>query len=255
MHNESFTTSPNIKTAHAFTTRHGGVSSGVYATLNLGLSHGDDPGCLKENYAIISRALNIPNGSFVYSKQTHGTHIRLVTSADSCQPIYPSTYEADGMLTMDSGLALVVFTADCIPILLHDPTCGVIGAVHAGWRGTVAGIAGAAVKKMTQEFGCDPANIKAAIGPGVSKCCYETGADVASAMRAALGASAETCLEPFGEKYKTDLKEANRLQLLRAGLCDIHVSSECTSCSNHKYWSHRKTDGPRGSQAAIIMLE
>ena len=223
--------------------------------MNLGLSLGDDPECVKENYATISKALRIPNGSFVYSKQTHGTHIRIVTRADSCEPLYPSASEADGMLTMDSGLALTVFTADCIPILLHDPTRGVIGAIHAGWRGTVAGIICAAVQKMRHEFGCDPADIKAAIGPGISKCCYETGSDVTDALRAKLGATAEACIEPRGQKYMTDLKEANRLMLHNAGLCDIHVSNECTSCSSHKYWSHRKTNGARGSQAAIIMLE
>jgi hypothetical protein len=130
----------------------------------------------------------------------------------------------------------------------------VIGAIHAGWRGTTANITGAAVQKMADEFGCDPGDIKAAIGPGISKCCYQTDRDVADAVTRIIPEKAGTCIETNGKKYMIDLKELNRLLLMMAGLHDINISDECTSCNDDKYWSHRKTTGPRGSQAAIIVI-
>ena len=148
----------------------------------------------------------------------------------------------------------MVFTADCTPILLHDPVCGVIGAVHAGWRGTAANIAGNAVRVMSGRFGCNASDIRAAIGPCISKCCYETDSDVAGAICGMLPEAPGSCVFVRGEKYMADLKAANRLMLIKAGLSDIAVSRECTSCQNDKYWSHRRTNGKRGSQAAIISL-
>jgi YfiH family protein len=149
----------------------------------------------------------------------------------------------------------MVFSADCVPILLHDPIRNVVGAIHAGWRGTAENIAGDTVRKMVSEFGCAPGEISAAIGPCISKCCYETDRDVVSALIKALGEEeAAGCITTNNSKYMVDLKETNRLLLQRSGLCDIMVSEECTSCQNDKYWSHRRTNGQRGSQAAIIGL-
>ena len=163
------------------------------------------------------------------------------------------SFESDGMITREAGVALMVFTADCVPILLHEPVRGAIGAIHAGWRGTAKDIAGAAVRKMVEEFGCSPAQMKAAIGPAISKCCYETDSEVPDALRDILAIAAQDCIAIRGDKYAIDLKEANRLLLLRAGLTDIVVSDECTSCLGSKYWSHRRTKGIRGSQAAVIL--
>jgi len=250
-----YMTSPNIQARHAFTTRFGGVSGGDYASLNLGQSLGDDPGLVRENYAIIRRALKLRPGSFACSYQVHGAQIRIAAFADCGEPPPPPAQAADGLITREHGVALTVFTADCLPILLFDPVQRAIGAVHSGWRGTAADIVGEAVRKMSREFGCDPADIRAAIGPGISVCCYETGADVADALRLTLGESVENCITARGEKYMADLKEANRILLERAGLLDIEVSDECTSCRCDKYWSHRRTKGRRGSQAAIIALE
>jgi len=110
---------------------------------------------------------------------------------------------------------------------------------------------------MIETFGCSPTDIRAAIGPGISKCCYETGQDVADAIFRTLGEAAQSCVTAHGtlhgEKYLVDLKETNRLLLNKAGVIDIIVSDECTSCQNDKYWSHRRTNGRRGSQTAIIV--
>ena len=248
--------SPDITTAHAFTTRHGGVSSGIYSSLNLGMKLGDDPGCVEENYSRICRALGTMPGDIVCSSQIHSARIRVVSQKDRKRLFKPNPEQADGLVTCDSGVALTVFTADCVPILLHDPVAGAIGAVHAGWRGTAADIAGAAVQAMIGEFGCMPENIRAAIGPCISVCCYETGSDVADAMHKIISDPPVYKSKSFSSsgKFMADLKECNRRLLIRAGLRDISVSDECTCCENEKYWSHRFTGGKRGSQAAIIVL-
>jgi len=258
--NVKYMVSPNIRTKHAFSTRFGGVSSGIFASLNLAFRAGDDPENVKANYNILCRALGITPDDIVCSNQVHGTHIRIATRDDCVGLFSPAqwalakAHQADGLLTQAPGVALMVFTADCVPILLHDPVKNVIGAVHAGWRGTAADIAGTAARKMESEFGCSPADIKAAIGPCISKCCYETDSDVTDALRVALPEAADDCLTRHGDKYMVDLKEANHLFLTRAGLKDIMISDECTSCHSDKYWSHRKTHGQRGSQGAIIRV-
>jgi len=256
-----YMTSPNIDTPHAFTTRFGGVSSGVYESLNLAHRAGDDPIKVRENYTIICRALGISIDDIVCSNQVHETYIRVATSKDRGGLYSPgqlakkNPYHADGLITLTPGLALMIFTADCVPILLYDPMKRAIGAVHAGWRGTVSDIASTAVRKMESEFGCVPADVKAAIGPCISKCCYETDADVADAIRLALPDATDDCFTQHGDKYMVDLKKVNYLLLRNAGLIDIVISEECTSCSSDKYWSHRKTNGKRGSQAAVIAMK
>jgi len=247
-----YMTAPNINTVHAFTTRCGGVSSGIYESLNLAQRGGDDFDNVRENYTRLCCALDISTDDIICNSQVHGTFIRTVSNADRGRLFKPDSINADGLITNTPGAALMVFTADCVPILLYDPEKNTAGAVHAGWRGTFANIAGTAVQKMVSEFGCSPAGIKAAIGPCISRCCFETDKDVADALYDALPEDAGRCLERHGDKYKIDLKEANRIFLIKAGLNDISISDECTSCLDSKYWSHRKTRGQRGSQAAVI---
>jgi len=248
-------TSPNINTTHAFTTRAGGVSSGIYKSLNLAQKAGDDIANVKENYSRLCSALNISPDDLICSTQVHGTNIRKVTRHDCGLLLQTNPHKADGLITESPHAALMVFTADCVPILLYDPVKKAAGAVHAGWRGTVADIAGITIENMVNSFGCSPADIKAAIGPCISKCCFETDSDVSDAIKSALGQDASNCFTKKDNKYMIDLKEANRILLSRAGLTDIAVSDECTSCLPDKYWSHRKTKGERGTQAAIILTE
>jgi len=247
-----FMTAPNIMAPHAFTTRYGGVSRGVFESLNLGANLSDDPLCVKENYRRICDVIGIQVEDLVCTSQVHGCNVRTVSFADRGNLFKPGTSQADGLITSDGGVALLVFTADCVPVLLHDPVSGATGAVHAGWRGTAANIVGAAVTRMSEDFGCIPDDIRASIGPCISKCCYETDRDVPDALRNVLGDDADICIEPRGCKFMVDLKNANRILLVRAGLHDITVSDECTSCFHDKYWSHRFSLGMRGSQAAII---
>jgi len=255
-----YMTAPNIDATHGFTTRYGGVSCGIYESLNLAQRAGDDPENVKENYLRLCKTLGISTDDIVCSAQVHGTHIRCVTKEDcgalfqpEPQPLTPR-YEGDALITNTPGVALMVFTADCVPVLLFDPVKNATGAVHAGWRGTVAGIAEKAVKMMTNEYGCSPADIHAAIGPCISGCCFETDADVADAVTIVLNEKAGSCISKKGNKFLVDLKEVNRIILSNAGLTNITVSDECTSCLCDKYWSHRKTNGRRGTQAAVIGL-
>lgn len=250
-----YMTASNISAPHAFTTRFGGVSGGIYASLNLGQNVGDDPSDVRQNYKVLGNALGFDSDSLVFSRQVHKTDVRIVSKQDRRAIFEPIPYEADGLLTAEEDVPLIVFTADCVPILLYDPDVRVVGAVHAGWRGTVADIAGVAVGKMVGHFGCRPENIRAAVGPSISQCCFETGDDVAAAVRLLLGNKASQFIAQRGEKSMIDLKAINAFLLRNMGVTNIEISPECTSCLNNKYWSHRVTNGRRGSQASVIMMK
>ncbi len=256
-----FQTSPLLERAgavHGFTTRLGGVSEGIYASLNLGANRGDDPQRVRENYRRVCEALGVDREKLVFSSQVHGDVVRPVTLADAGKGLDREVdYDADGLVTDVPGLTLVVFGADCLTILLHDPERQVIAAVHAGWRGTALGIVARAVNTMVREYDCETKNILAAIGPGISKCCFEVGLEVPQAMRDALGEDALPYIKELeDEKYKVDLKGLNALWLSRSDVMatNIDISPDCTLCSPEKYWSHRYTKGKRGSQAALIAL-
>ena len=250
-------TAPNISVRHAFTTRHGGVSGGIFKSLNLAQNRGDDAERVRENYSIICKDLGISPKSLVFTRQIHENTVKTVTAKDAGELFADVPCECDGLITSDAAASLIIFIADCVPLLMHDPQKGVIAAVHAGWRGTVKNICGVAAEKMAAEFGCDPRNIRAAIGPSISACCYETDREVPTALFESLGDGAASCVTQRGEKYMVDLKRANLLFLKNAGLTDenIFVSEDCTMCESDMYWSHRATGGQRGSQAAIITLK
>lgn len=245
-----------ISVPHCFTTRYGGVSKGYLSSLNIGLHRGDDPENVEKNFQILANALGIQPEDFVLTKQIHSDIVRKVGRADRGKHIVEgASPECDALITNEPGVALVVFTADCTPILLHDPVTGAVGAVHAGWKGTALGIAAKTVEAMAAEFGCDPANIRAAIGPNISVCCFQTDADVPDAMMAALGEEAKPFIHLRGEKYYLNLKEINALWLRRAGVKEIEISDACTSCQSERFWSHRVTRGQRGSQGAVIVCK
>ena len=251
-----YLTSENIPVSHAFTTRFGGVSEGYLASLNLGIHRGDDPENVVKNYEILGEALGFDIERLVFTRQTHTNIVRVVDERNCGEGLYRDVEpECDALVTSTPGVVLAAFTADCTPILLHDPVTGAVGAVHAGWRGSVADIAGNAVRAMCESFGCDPANIRAAIGPNIASCCFETHADVPDAVRAALGPEGERYIIPTGEKFRVDLKGVNAALLGRAGVKHIEISPECTACRPDRFWSHRRVGSRRGSQAAIIVCE
>lgn len=244
--------------AHGFSTRVGGVSEGMWESLNLGPSRGDDPDHVRENYRRFFAAIGADGKRLAMTNQVHGGQVRCVTTADvHGDPCEKAGYEADGLMTDLPGVTLVVYSADCIPILFYDPARRVVAAVHAGWRGTAAGIATAAVERMRDVYGCDPADILAAIGPGIGPDCFETHEDVPNAMTAALSTAVLQHIKiKENGKFAVDLKGINAMRLEQAGLDRSHiaVSQLCTSCRSELFWSHRKLGTNRGSMAAAIQL-
>lgn len=253
-----FMTAPVIGAKHAFTTRCGGVSRGALDSLNLGENRGDEPERVRENYRRVGAAVGVDVKNIAFTRQVHGAEVRVVTSADRHELMTPVPYEADGVVTAEKGLTLVCFTADCVPVLLWDGAHGVASAVHCGWRSSVQDILGAAVGKM-EALGAEPETICAAIGPAISRCCFEVGGEVIEAAAACLGGGLDGLYQPEEGRegrFFLDLKGVNARRLGQLGLRkeNICVSGECTMCSHEKYWSHRYTGGVRGSQAAFIML-
>ena len=246
----------NISVPHCFTTRLGGVSTGYLSSLNLGLSRGDDPKNVEENFRILGEALGYDPKKLVLTRQVHSDIVRKVGKTDWGVYMVPgASPECDALITNDPGTALVVFTADCTPLLFHDPVTGAVGAAHAGWKGTAAAIGPKTVEAMVKEFGCAPQNIRAAIGPNIGPCHFETDSDVPDAMLAAFGEEVRPFIRPAGEKFFLDLKQINAFALRRAGVRHIEISEDCTMCSPDKFWSHRVTRGQRGAQGAIILCQ
>lgn len=249
-----YLTAEGISAAHCFTTRLGGVSTGVLSSLNIGTSRGDDPENVLRNYGILGQALGFDVHNLVLSRQVHSDIVHKVTEADRGAGLFAQPLDScDALITDVPGLALTVFTADCTPILLQDPVTGAVGAVHAGWRGTVASIAAKTVVAMTKEYGSRPEDIRAAIGPNIGFCHFETDGDVPEAIRNAFGGEMEEFIRRDGTKYRVDLKAVNARILRDAGVCHVDISTECTMCQSERFWSHRVTRGERGSQGAIIV--
>ena len=251
-----YLTADGITVPHCFTTRLGGVSEGHLASLNIGVHRGDTPENLKTNYAILGAALGFSEDSLVLTRQTHSDIVRPVTMEDAGKGLLKDVWpECDALITNAAGVALAVFTADCTPVLLHDPITGAVGAIHAGWRGTAAGIAAKTIAAMVSHYGCRPENIRAAIGPNIGQCCFETDRDVPDAMIHALGERATDSIQKSGNKYYVNLKSLNALWLQLAGVEHIEISSLCAACRQDLFWSHRRVGNLRGSQGAFILCK
>ena len=248
-----YLTAEGIAVPHCFTTKLGGVSTGALASMNIAIKLDETEENVTRNFEILGNALGFKISDLVLTRQTHSDIVRTVTRAD-CNGCFHRDYpECDGLITNDPGVALTIFTADCTPLLFHDPLTGAVGAAHAGWRGTAAQIGAKTVQAMCREFGCDPANIRCAIGPNVGFCHFETDADVPEAMLAAYGDEVKAFIRTAGSKYYLDLKAINALSLRRAGVIHIDISEDCTMCRPDRYWSHRITGNVRGSQGAVIV--
>lgn len=249
-----------IGAVHGFSTRFGGVSRGEFSTMNFGSNRGDDPEAVAENYTRWCEAVfGVGNDAACVTKQVHGNVVRTVTEEDRhiCMGRVP--YEADGLVTDRKGLPIFCFTADCVPVLLWDEKGRAAGAVHCGWKSSVADILGRAVDSM-KALGAEPGNVRAALGPAIGRCCFETDSDVPEAISAWLGGDTDGLWDimPNG-KHMVDLRAANARRLVQLGVSEenIDVSGECTFCSHDRYWSARYTGKhglQRGSLCAGIML-
>ncbi len=242
--------------AHGFFTRRGGISPAPYDSLNTGPRGGDTPAHVRKNLERIARALSIPAKRILCPAQVHGDRIHRVSGAEPSIFGTEPPLEGDGVITAERGLYLGILTADCVPVLFLDPERCVVGAVHAGWRGTAKGIAGKAVRRMRVEFGCEPSDIHVAIGPAVGPCCYEVGEDVARAFP-----EEDRKMRPFFRPegpglWKMNLAGLNRHQVTRAGVreANVWISSLCTCCRKDLFFSVRADGEPTGRQIALIGL-
>jgi len=207
----------------AVTARGGGVSSGPYATLNLSLTVGDDPVRVLENRRRVAAALGAGPADFVFARQVHGAGVRIVGEADRGSGAFgldDAIADTDALVTTSPGVVLAILTADCVPIVLHDPVAGVLACVHAGWRGTVARVCAAAVAAMTS-LGSRPPDVIAGLGPAASPARYQVGPDVHRAVTQAFGPAAPSFIRPDPAapgRWLLDLWAANRHVLQEAGL-------------------------------------
>ena len=246
---------------HGFTTRLGGVSEGIWSSMNLSFTRGDKAEHVQENYRRIADAVGFPVEKIVCSDQTHTTNVEAVTAGRCGEGVLrPRTWsDVDGMVTNVPGVVLATFYADCVPLYFVDPVHRAVGLSHSGWRGTVGQIGAVTLRKMRDEYGTDPADVLAAVGPSSCQDCYEVSADVAEQFRGAYGREYWPRLfyeKPDG-KYQLDLWEACRITLLDAGIRPEHLSMPnlCTCCNPELLFSHRASKGKRGNLAAFLMLE
>ena len=245
------------KIRHGFSTRLGGASTAPWDSLNLDVGRGDSPDAVRENYRRFCAVLGADERRVVLTKQVHEDTVRVVSGADAGKGLYAKRdYTADAFITHEPNLPLVVFSADCGILLLHDPKTGCIGAVHAGWRGCALGIVMKTVREMERVYGAKPDHLLAAIGPCIGPCCFETDDDVPDAMRTALGADSEPYLDRRTLKWHVDLAGLNRQWLLNSGVLPEHIDlcGLCTACRPDWFWSHRKMGNARGAQIALITL-
>ncbi len=234
---------------HGFLGRRGGKSAGPFAGLNLSLRVGDDPQVVKDNVCDAKRAVGIHDGKIVTMKQVHGDRILEVRGRD-----IKEAGEGDAMVTEEKGVFLGVLTADCVPILFSAAGKRLAAVVHAGWRGSLAGIAPKMVRHLKQRYGVEPAAVQAALGPAIGGCCYEIGTDVSLPLAQKWGGPAERSLHTKGDKTFLDLRGFNSLLLAQAGLppANIFNVGPCTSCAAGDFFSYRRGKKETGRQLSFI---
>lgn len=246
---------------HLFSTRAGGVSKGIYSTMNLSYTRGDEKEAVDENFKRIAKVLRCEVGDIICSDQTHTVNLRIVSRQDGGKGIIkPKDYtDIDGLLTDEPGLVLATFYADCVPLYFVDTKKRAVALAHSGWRGTVARMGRCVTEKMREAYGTNPADIVAAIGPSICQACYEVSEDVADAFAQEFrgdGQVDDILINKGGGKYQLDLWRANEIILEEAGIPaeQIQVTDICT-CHNSEYlFSHRASHGKRGNLGAFLGL-
>ena len=238
------------------TTRDGGVSSGPYASLNLGLHVGDDPSRVIENRRRAAAALGLDLGQCVFAHQTHGREVAVVGAADRGRgTTRPEGAPAcDALVTATPGVGLAIMVADCVPLVLFEPQARVLAVVHAGWKGTVARVAEAAVEAMAR-LGAARAAVVAGLGPAVEPARYQVGDEVAGAARGAFGAGVDDLLAPDGPgHWRFDLWAANRRVLVEAGVPAAQIEVAPVGTGRGTQFFSDRAERPCGRFAALARL-
>lgn len=246
---------------HLFSTRLGGVSQGIFSSMNLSYTRGDEKEAVDENYHKIAEVLGCNISDIVCSDQTHTTNIRVVKKEDKGKGVVnPKDYtDIDGLVTDVPGIVLATFYADCVPLFFIDTGKKAIGLSHSGWRGTVNRMGAHTIEAMCREYGTRPEDVTAAIGPSICQDCYEVSEDVAQAFQSEFnkpGQSREILIDKGNGKYQLDLWRANQIVLEEAGVKPekIQVTDICTCCNPDYLFSHRASHGKRGNLGAFLGL-
>lgn len=245
---------------HGFSTRLGGVSEGDVGTMNLSFGREQNRENVRENHRRLAAAVGYNPERMVFSRQTHTTNVMVVRREDRGKGYtkHQEFDDIDGLVTDVPGIPLVTFYADCVPLLIVDPVHHAIGCSHSGWRGTVGNMGKSTLEVMKREYGTDPAEAYAAIGPSICQDCYEVSEDVIEQFRNAYPEKMWSVLfcEKENGKYQLNLWEACRQNFLSAGMMPDHVSLPdiCTCCNPGFLFSHRASHGKRGNMAAVLML-
>jgi YfiH family protein len=233
---------------HGFTTRVGGVSEGAYQSLNLGAKWGDHPACVRENRRRFFRAAGLER--LFSATQVHAAQCVRIDSRETDSETIARIH-ADALYSRTADVALGVYTADCLPILLADPRSGALAAVHAGWRGTLVGVVLATVRSLMEAFRCRPGDLSVALGPSIGPCCFEVGPEVAARfdprfVHAGAGPNGKTTV---------DLRAANRDQLIRVGVhpAQIDAAVPCTMCDPDRFFSFRRDGRETGQMVSYII--
>lgn len=241
----------SLDVRHAVFTRHGGVSPEPWASLNVGGTVGDLIERVRSNRLLSFEALGCDPNSIFDVWQVH--------SADSVCAEKPRKFDephqkADIILTDNPEVTLFMRFADCVPILVHDTVRGVVGVAHAGWMGTVRDVAGAAIKKMREQYGSKPEDVIACIGPSIGPDHYEVGEDVTAQVKQTFGSDSDLVLRRQNSSIHFDLWRANQYLLKRAGVNRIELAAICTACHTDDWFSHRAEKGRTGRFGALISL-
>lgn len=244
---------------HGISTRLHGVSEHPFHSLNLGLHTSDHREAVLRNRRLFADAVGIDSDSAVTAQQVHEDTIALVGLSDSGHgnKVYPRVFSStDALMTAEAGIPLMLFFADCVPVLFFDPVQRVTAISHAGWKGTVSRIAAKTLLKLANEFGTNPKDCLIGIGPSIGQCCYEVDETVISRLRHEFGESWTKFTIPSGDRWLLDLWAVNRYQLIDVGAdaYNIVTSGICTSCNTQLYYSHRTEKGKTGRLGAVVQL-
>ena len=245
---------------HCFSTRMGGVSKGIYESMNFSFVRGDVPEAVMENYRRVATAMESNIEHFVTTDQTHTTNVRRVTKEDAGKGVTKSRdyTDVDGLITNEPGLILSTFYADCVPLYFVDPVNKAIGLSHSGWRGTVGRMGKVTLEAMREAYGTNPADVYAAVGPSICQDCYEISEEVAEQFYKEFSEHGDKILiNKCNGKYQLDLWKTNEMILLEAGILPEHlaVTNICTCCNEKLLFSHRASRGQRGNLGAFLMLK
>ncbi len=244
--------------SHTFSSRLGGVSEGIYSSLNLSFNRGDSPQNVYKNYEIMCSAIDVKPNNLVFGQLTHGNNIRKVTLEDRGKGIIhqPDYSDIDALITNEIDVPLAMTFADCVPIFFLDPITKVVAIAHSGWRGTVKKIGEKVIDLMLKDYKCNLENILIGIGPSIGLCCFEVDEEVYKQFLLLEFLDNNNWFEKKNNKYYINLWKVIKTMFLKMGIPkeNITVTDLCTKCNSDIFFSHRATNGERGSMVGIIGL-